>query len=112
MILEQQSLQSDKRVQEHLSDQRTATGNVLRALVGEFGLVLTKGVVALKRRLPEVLADAENGLPLLVRESLHAAWCLWQHQTQTLKELEQLLTRRAQQTPAMTCLSYILIILR
>lgn len=37
MTLEQQSLQSDKRVQEHLSDQLTATGNLLRALVAEFG---------------------------------------------------------------------------
>jgi transposase len=104
MRLEQQSLQSDKRVQEHLSDQLTATGNLLRALVGEFGLVIPKGIAALKRRLPEILEDAENGLPLSVRESLHQAWLLWQHQAQALKALEQLLVRRVQQTPACAAL--------
>lgn len=104
MSLEQQSLQSDKRVQEHLCDQRTATGNLLRALVAEFGLVIPKGIAALKRRLPEILEDAENGLPLSVRESLHEAWRLWQHQARSLQELEQLLARRVQATPACAAL--------
>lgn len=104
MSLEQQSLQSDKRVQEHLSDQLTATGNLLRGLMAEFGLVIPKGVAALKRRVPEFLEDAENGLPLSVRESLHQAWLLWQHQAQALKELEQLLARRVQQSPACAAL--------
>jgi len=100
MSLEQQSLQSDKRVQEHLSDQLTATGNLLRALVAEFGVVIPTGKAALRRRFPEILADAENGLPLSVRESLHEAWRLWQQQEQSLKELEALLSRREQEVPA------------
>lgn len=105
MSLEQQSLQSDKRVQEHLSDQLTATGNLLRSLVAEFGLVIAKGTAALKRRLPEILEDAENGLPLSMRASLYEAWVLWQQQAQALKELEGLLNRRMRETPACQALA-------
>lgn len=105
MSLEQQALQSDKRVQEHLSDQLTATGNMLRALVAEFGLVIPRGVAALKRRLPSILEDAENGLPLSMRASMHAAWVLWQHQAQTLKEMEGLLSRRMREIPACRALA-------
>lgn len=100
MSLEQQSLQSDKRVQEHLSDQLTATGNLLRALISEFGVVIPKGIATLKRRLPEILEDAENGLPLSIRASLHEAWVLWQLQAQALKALEDLLNRRMRELPA------------
>lgn len=104
MSLAQQSLQSDKRVQEHLSDQLTATGNLLRGLLAEFGVVIPQGVAALRRRLPEILADAENGLPLSVRESLATAWGLWQQQGCLLKEMEKLLARRVQETPACAAL--------
>ncbi len=75
--LDQQSVQSDKRVHEHLSDQLTATGNMLRALVAEFGIVIPKGIAALRRELPLILEDAENGLPLAMRESLYLAWQQW-----------------------------------
>ena len=77
--LEQQGLQSAKRVQEHLSDQLTATGNLLRGLLTEFGLVLAKGTASLKRRLPEILEDAENELPPAARHSLALVWTSWQH---------------------------------
>ena len=98
--LEQQSLQSDKRMQEHVSDQLTATGNLLRGLLAEFGITLPKGISAVKTRMPEILEDAENGLPLSVRESLHEGWMLWQQQSQTLQRLERLLQRRVNETPA------------
>jgi transposase len=101
MTLEQQSLQSDKRVQEHLSDQLTATGNLLRSLVAEFGIVIPKGLASLRSRFPDILADAENGLPVAARESLHQAWQLWQHQAQALKAMEKLLARRMRDVP--TC---------
>ncbi len=43
MGVEQQSLQCQKRVAEHLTDQLTATGNMLRGLLAEFGEVVPKG---------------------------------------------------------------------
>lgn len=92
--LEQQSVQCDKRVQEHLSDQLTATNNLLRALVAEFGVVIPKGVAALKRELPSILEDAENGLPLSMRESLYLAWQQWQHLAESLAQSERILAQR------------------
>lgn len=95
--LDQQSVQSDKRVQEHLSDQLTATGNLLRALVAEFGIVIGKGKAALRRQLPEILEDAENGLPLAMRESLHLAWQQWLELAAQLQSAERIVQQRAQQ---------------
>ena len=92
--LDQQSLQSDKRVYEHLSDQLTATGNLLRSLVAEFGIVIPKGVAALKRQLPLILENAENGLPLSVRESLYLAWQQWQRIEQSRREADIILKQR------------------
>lgn len=92
--LDQQSVQCDKRVQEHLSDQLTATGNLVRALVAEFGVVIPKGVSALRRELPLILEDAENGLPLPMRESLHLAWQQWLMLAASLKRAELLLGQR------------------
>lgn len=95
--LEQQSLQCDKRVQEHLSDQLTATGNLLRALVGEFGLVIPKGVAALRRELPWMLEDGENGLPDAMRQSLSLAWQQWLSLAKQLAQSERLLAQRVRQ---------------
>ena len=92
--LEQQSVQSDKRVQEHLSDQLTATGNMLRSLVAEFGIVIAKGAPALKRELPKILEDGDNGLPLGMRQSLNLGWQQWQQQAENLKHSEQILLQR------------------
>jgi transposase len=44
--------------------------NQIRGLLGEFGLVVPKGVARLRRELPGILEDAENGLPVLAREVL------------------------------------------
>lgn len=91
--LEQQSVQSDKRVQEHLSDHLTATGNVLRSLVAEFGIVIPKGIPALQRELPKILEDGENGLPMGMRASLNVAWQQWQQQAADVKRCERILAQ-------------------
>lgn len=94
---EQQSLQSDKRVQEHLSDHLTATGNLLRALVAEFGIVIPKGIAAFKRTMPCILEMADNGLPDAMRQSLSLAWQQWQFLAEQLAQAERLLKQRVQQ---------------
>jgi len=94
--LEQQSVQSDKRVQEHLSDQLTASGNLLRSLLAEFGIVIAKGRSALRRELPAILEDAENGLPLSMREGLALAFDQWRAQAAALAQVERLLIQRQQ----------------
>lgn len=94
--LDQQGLQVTKRVQEHLSDQLTATGNLLRSLLAEFGLVIPKGWSGLKRRVPELLEDAENDLPMPARHSLALIWRHWQVQAAALREAEQSLKAHAE----------------
>jgi transposase len=42
----------------------------IRGLFGEFGLVVPKGAARLRRELPSILEDAENGLPALARAVL------------------------------------------
>ena len=49
---------------------RTAQVNQIRGLLGEFGLVVPRGLWRLRRELPDILEDAENGVPALAREVL------------------------------------------
>ena len=100
MSVAQQSLQSQKRVEEHLTDQKTATGNMLRGLLAEFGVVVPQGEAALRRELPCILEDAENGVPLSLRSMLALAWQLWQRQAVALQAAERNLAERVQATPA------------
>jgi transposase len=50
---------------------RTALANQIRGLLGEFGCIISKGIRPLRRELPEILEDAENGLPHLARMLLN-----------------------------------------
>ena len=50
-----------------LVKERTAQANRLRGLLGEYGIVIGKGLAQLRKRLPEILGDAENDLSDLVR---------------------------------------------
>lgn len=95
MSLAQQALQSDQRVAQHVSDEKTATGNMLRGLLAEFGLEIPRGDKALRESMPLILEDADNGLPLSVRESLFMAWQLWGTLNDQVKRLDRLLGQRA-----------------
>ena len=59
---DQQDVQALHRLRERCVQDRTALCSQLRGLLAEYGLVLPKGVTVLRRRLPELLEDAENGL--------------------------------------------------
>jgi len=91
--LSQQSLQSMLRMRAHLSDDLTATSNMLRGLLMEYGEVFRKGFAALKQHLPLILEDAENELPMAFRQSLDRMWQHWLMLEQTLKEFEKPLRR-------------------
>ena len=67
---EQQSVLMVHRARTLVVANRTAQVNQIRGLLGEFGLVVPKGVARLRRELPGILEDAENGLPALAREVL------------------------------------------
>ncbi len=58
----QQDLQALARMREGVLRSRTALANRLRGLLGEYGIVVTQGVGALRRAVPALLEDAGNGL--------------------------------------------------
>ena len=60
--VEQQNIQALHRVRTELVRQRTAKVNQIRGLLGEYGIVVRQGVAVLRKALPEILEDAENGL--------------------------------------------------
>ena len=59
---EQQDLQMLHRVRQNWVKQRTAVANQMRGLLSEYGIVIGQGLSQIRRRLPEILEDAENGL--------------------------------------------------
>lgn len=68
---EAQAMQALHRIRARLVKSRTALVNETRGLLAEFGLTGTQlGVSALRRWIPQVLEDGENGLPGLMRELL------------------------------------------
>lgn len=67
---EQQSVLMVHRARTLVVANRTAQVNQIRGLLGEFGLVVPKGVARLRREMPGILEDAENGLPDLARQVL------------------------------------------
>jgi transposase len=68
---EQQAILSLHRVRQGLIKERTALINQLRGLLSEFGLIMPKGRYSAQHQIPDILEDAENGLPLLARRLLH-----------------------------------------
>lgn len=60
--VEQQNIQALHRIRTELVRQRTAKVNQIRGLLGEYGIVARQGVAVLRKALPEILEDAENGL--------------------------------------------------
>jgi len=67
---EQQAVLMVHRARSLVVANRTAQVNQIRGLLGEFGLVVPKGIRKLRAQLPQLLEDAENGLPALAREVL------------------------------------------
>jgi hypothetical protein len=69
--LDQQALQAIQRSREMLIRDRTAISNHIRGLLLEFGIAIRKGFAHLHRHVPEILEDAENGVPHNFRSTLH-----------------------------------------
>lgn len=58
----QQDVQALHRLREARVVERTALCNQIRGLLAEYGIVSARGVNVLRKRIPELLEDAENGL--------------------------------------------------
>lgn len=66
--VEQQDILALHRVRSGLVKERTAKVNQLRGLLGECGIVIGQGLAQVRKRLPEILEDGENGLSSRARE--------------------------------------------
>ena len=70
--LEQQAVLHCHHSRQLLVKQRVATSNHIRGVLLEYGISLPVGVKVLSQRLPEILEDAGNDLPMLTRGLIHA----------------------------------------
>lgn len=61
---EQQDIQATHRMRSQCVRDRTALCNSIRGLLGEYGIVLPKGVSVLRKRIHVLLEDAGHGLSL------------------------------------------------
>ncbi len=82
----QQDIQALHRLRERRLQERTALCNQIRGLLAEYGLVLPQGVNVIRRSIPELLEDAENGLSDLFRQLLAQGY-------QQLQELDKHISR-------------------
>ena len=74
---EQLALQACEKMRKHYQDVAISTSNMMRSILYEFGIVIPQGESALKSKLPDILEDAENGLPMMLRQPLHQQFQLW-----------------------------------
>jgi transposase len=74
---EQQGQTALHRLREGYKEERSACINRVRGLLAEFGLVFPRRPEALRKVLADVLEDASNELPGLVRRGLQRAHTHW-----------------------------------
>jgi transposase len=88
-----QALLALHRARQGFVKARTAQANQIRGLLGEFGITIRQGIAHVSARVPQILEDAENGLPSLMRPLLERL-------TEQLKELDRQVLELEQQITA------------
>lgn len=68
--IDQQAMQAVHRSRELIIQDRTALSNHIRGLLLEFGIAIPKGFTYLRKRVPLILEEADNGLPMAYRPTL------------------------------------------
>jgi len=68
--IDQQAILSVHRARQGFVKARTAQANQIRGLLSEFGIVMPQGIRSIGKRMPDILEDAENGLPGTLRKLL------------------------------------------
>ena len=85
----QQDIQSLHRIRSQLVARRTAQANQVRGLLLEYGVVIPKGISFVRKALPCILEDGENGLSPLFRELLNEMYEEFVHLDKRIKSTEQ-----------------------
>jgi len=68
--IEEHDMQAIHRMRSQCLRDRTALSNSTRGLLGEYGVSFSKGLAVLRRKIPELLEDADNELSLRFRNLL------------------------------------------
>jgi len=87
----QQDIQALHRLREGVMSHRTRVINQIRGLLGEYGIVIPKGVSQLRAAIPNILEDAENNLTDLFRSLLHRAYAQLQELDEHIKHYDKVL---------------------
>ncbi|KPJ79728.1 MAG: transposase [Gammaproteobacteria bacterium SG8_30] len=87
--IEQQAILSVHRARQGFIEARTAQANQIRGLLGEFGLVIPQGICHVAQRVPALLEDAGNELPLALRQLIDRLTCHLKELDQQVRELER-----------------------
>ena len=68
--VEEHDMQAIHRMRSQCLRDRTALSNSTRGLLGEYGISFSKGLTVLRRKIPELLEDADNELSVRFRNLL------------------------------------------
>lgn len=94
--VDQQAMQLVHRVRSRIVKARTALVNELRGMLAEFGIVIgAMGVSAVRRAIPALLEDADNGLTHAMRELLDSLYHELTAMDDRLDKMNQQLTAHA-----------------
>jgi transposase len=66
----EQDMQTLHRVREHCVKRRPALANQLRGVLGEYGCVVPQGIGRIRKAIPWLVEEADNGRSALCRELL------------------------------------------
>ena len=86
---EQLAVLSLHRARQGVVKARTAQANQIRGLLAEHGIIVPKGIAHISPRLPEILEDAENGLPGTFRQLIERLGEHLKELTKQVNELEE-----------------------
>jgi transposase len=96
---EQQGVQALHRIREQLKAQRTATINLLRGVLREFGIVIPLGAAKVRPAVLSALEDGENELPTALRHTLSEMLDRLAELTRAMNAIEQQLEDYARADP-------------
>ncbi len=86
---DQQAVLSLHRARQGFVKVRTAQANQIRGLLTEYGITLPQGIGHVTRRLPEIVENAENDLPVVFRRLLQRLGAHLRELHCQVQELEQ-----------------------
>ena len=87
--VEQQDIQSLHRIRSQAVAHRTALTNQIRGLLLEYGICLPQGRACLRRQIPLILEDADNGLTMQFRTLLSGLYDELDHMDRRVEFLDR-----------------------